>query len=980
MSSSTPGTNDQPYEPEWSPFIKSFTTCLSQLRAEQYIVLQLQSRPVRYVQFAQDGPVGFRAESVSNYYLRDADLLTPDDEISLIALGWHTPVAPDDMTTEGPSNWHMRWSVPVPFSEVVELAVHTLTSVHQAHFPTDLSYRAFDQDDTEASFPILGIPKYVAVQQPVDSQPPESTSTYDVQTRRPLVGPVGEALALPNSQRDHLVQNILNYLDQGEGWTLQRDSGSTWYPGRLAVEFQCPPDDRVLRLDTRVADIQEEPPTLHSLLNELNINAAGWWWWIDHISSSVHCSINCAVDTTAWWWPSILMGVLPNYAATTEALADRLATLGRGSVVQASHPEKGPRPELDGWILGTRLGERQPVASLDLWLSTLELARLQAALGVLWPDYEHRVSWPLCASIVDNSGRVRVVLRRHWHPEFGWGWQIAAVSGITSPSENVEAQGLHLTKMLNERQARSSSAVNRFGGWSYVPKLGLAHLTFVPALEIELLLAAAGSTIGNIAALMMDVRMHLSDLQDAASVTLSSGSALQIDTTRADELDESAVQVKLSAVHIDVGPDGWPYRDQDLQVATLAGQEPDDSWLIPRHAIICSFGIFNPMGPTVSSLEAAYLCSDGGSGRWVLYFVMRHPLYPKLVRLGHSDTWDGLGKVISASLEDAERAFGTGPEWLDIQAHQAAVLAGTRKFAETHPDPDWRREAESLLTASSYPWNRVSPGFSPKPVDWPAGADPIDCWIAAVTNLDVIAGHQLFIRSAWDGVEQLAANNWSFEAAQASATRDQAVGLPRAQDDFEFRGHTEPFVKHATVVGPSELTRLTHRSGVDASLPNLGIVRSESTASSASSVPDQDRLERAPDIVQMPTSVTADPQRVRMMQATRDWSELQLVADAVAAASQKGWTVYIERLSDLYRWSLAHARGSYPLLRITALFLGADYQQIYVRIRTLPDGTAIINGDAESVAVPDEWTLLQLPAIVSPAAAAELIVSAIGAR
>ncbi len=118
MSSSTPGTNDQPYEPEWSSFIKSLTACLSQLRAQQFIVLQLQSRPVRCVQFAQDGPVGFRAESVSNYYLRDTDLLTPDDEISLIALGLHTPVAPDDMTTEGPSagGW---------FSEVRKLSLAT---------------------------------------------------------------------------------------------------------------------------------------------------------------------------------------------------------------------------------------------------------------------------------------------------------------------------------------------------------------------------------------------------------------------------------------------------------------------------------------------------------------------------------------------------------------------------------------------------------------------------------------------------------------------------------------------------------------------------------------------------------------------------------------------------------------------------------------------------------------------------------------
>ena len=204
MVNSKLDTSDHTHEGEWAPFTTSLAICLSQLRTNQYLVLHLRNRPLRFVQFAQAGSAGFRAESVSNYYLREADRLTPEDESSLSALGWHRPVDPNDMTIEGPSNWYMSWSAPAPFSEVAKLAVNTLTVVHQAQLPTDLSYRAFDHEGTEASFPILGIAQYVP------------SLTYEIQTRRPLGGPVGEALASSNGQRERLVENILNRLDQGE--------------------------------------------------------------------------------------------------------------------------------------------------------------------------------------------------------------------------------------------------------------------------------------------------------------------------------------------------------------------------------------------------------------------------------------------------------------------------------------------------------------------------------------------------------------------------------------------------------------------------------------------------------------------------------------------------------------------------------------------------------------------------------------------
>ena len=42
------------------------------------------------------------------------------------------------------------------------------------------------------------------------------------------------------------------------------------------------------------------------------------------------------------------------------------------------------------------------------------------------------------------------------------------------------------------------------------------------------------------------------------------------------------------------------------------------------------------------------------------------------------------------------------------------------------------------------------------------------------------------------------------------------------------------------------------------------------------------------------------------------WSVLNVVADAVAAASQTESILYVERLGDKYRWSLATRGGGYP--------------------------------------------------------------------
>ncbi len=117
--------------------------------------------------------------------------------------------------------------------------------------------------------------------------------------------------------------------------------------------------------------------------------------------------------------------------------------------------------------------------------------------------------------------------------------------------------------------------------------------------------------------------------------------------------------------------------------------------------------------------------------------------------------------------------------------------------------------------------------------------------------------------------------------------------------------------------------------------------------------------------------------RVALIQSNRTWSSLEEVALAVSVASATERRLYVERRADRFRWGLVHTGGAYPLLRITARFLGVDHYRIVVGFRTLPDGSALLCEDPDQVDEPDEWAILDLPLSIPADATAELIAATI---
>jgi hypothetical protein len=116
----------------------------------------------------------------------------------------------------------------------------------------------------------------------------------------------------------------------------------------------------------------------------------------------------------------------------------------------------------------------------------------------------------------------------------------------------------------------------------------------------------------------------------------------------------------------------------------------------------------------------------------------------------------------------------------------------------------------------------------------------------------------------------------------------------------------------------------------------------------------------------------------RHLESTRRWSSLDEVAEAVAAAREAGSRqVYVEVRGDRFRWSTVGNEGGYPLLRVTARFLGVDHRRISVGFRTLDDGIAILCEDPGRVEAPDRWSLLALPDPITSSVARSLIVAAL---
>jgi hypothetical protein len=136
---------------------------LGALEEGEFLILSSRQKIYYYVQFAQLGIFGFRAEAACNSYSSPEDALTVDDYKRMVVLGWQRATdppfeAPEDCGTPGGSpNFFLDTSAPVDHMALATIAVDSLRSVYKIGHPEELQYKAFNCEGPSIRFLTLGI-------------------------------------------------------------------------------------------------------------------------------------------------------------------------------------------------------------------------------------------------------------------------------------------------------------------------------------------------------------------------------------------------------------------------------------------------------------------------------------------------------------------------------------------------------------------------------------------------------------------------------------------------------------------------------------------------------------------------------------------------------------------------------------------------------------------------------------------------------
>ena len=138
----------------WEQFEGRLAAVLGRMATGTFLILSSRAddEVVYYVQFAQGGRGGFRAEAESNNFLAGRWALSPAQEEQLAQLGWQCPT-PGDRDL----NYMRQWPMPAPYAEIARLAIRSLREAYGIQRPSELVYRRFAKHGPDFGEPKLGL-------------------------------------------------------------------------------------------------------------------------------------------------------------------------------------------------------------------------------------------------------------------------------------------------------------------------------------------------------------------------------------------------------------------------------------------------------------------------------------------------------------------------------------------------------------------------------------------------------------------------------------------------------------------------------------------------------------------------------------------------------------------------------------------------------------------------------------------------------
>ncbi|GAA3721555.1 hypothetical protein GCM10022399_42400 [Terrabacter ginsenosidimutans] len=544
------------------------------------------------------------------------------------------------------------------------------------------------------------------------------------------------------------------------GWWEVHPDGFSHWPFRLRQRIAHEElDDGFVRWSATtdvIRDVRDLDQAL-SLCHALNRHTAGWSYVVNEQSRTVE-GIATAVIQPEWDQPYARW-----VSAATVAFwhADTIADAFAGAVggtVNSSHPlgASGIRAEPDGMFHLVRSERGRPEWAFDLTPARVDLmalgSQVEAWIGAKGGDSS--TEQQVCVDGIDHellsasaaagtaprkvppNARYRVTGQFRDREPFGLGFlariRFPLLGGRTVPD----------AWLANQLALDLAAQWSLSGAWT-VSEEAVQYEIFVPSFTLRTMTNSSPDQ-----SLQSVLHNVVAGLSAAMAVADSAG---QAGPARTETLDD--------AVLPDVAADLLAVFEQPAMEAMMGVPSPtpdraDRRWLTARtFAELCLYGIFNPIGPTVVSLNLVEV--PGSDGEFAVLHLMRHPFLPEYKELGRVRTEDDVRDLIGSQLGDE---LGSMPEFLLVQARDGigeAVVDGLRRALSQHAESVEEDLAASAAEYNRYAgraWDRLN-GTHPTPHSeaGPAGMDPFEDWFKAVTDLDHVYGTLFSLPSAWEG-------------------------------------------------------------------------------------------------------------------------------------------------------------------------------------------------------------------------------------
>ena len=635
-----------------------------------------------------------------------------------------------------------------------------------------------------------------------------TTGHGDSITYRPD-SPLVRALAaddLPSA----VLQHMRDRLAPGQ-WAVDFEDGFWWIPHRLQHSVEVLRRDDVwdegrwvCRSTVTLVEKVEDQTNGIAMAQYLNQRPFGASVWMDLETDSIKATSWVTLEPKYWFLALCFQEAVAQKIGICEHFAPRLAELVSGEAPCVSHPVHGLREEPDGFVVEAGFATyASPEVTLGTWWSRNEIRTFRNVLSGefglhidpavdaydvdatgahnLWTDFQLRDSGGAHSGDNDLEQRYVGHVGQTDHPDLGRGIEIfvstpfdfGSDTDMSGPPTSSPAVQLLANSFNHAEHAICSPAIGISGWTAWRDQICLS--TFIQGETVASLqhLAtvtappeAASSSIG--VALGALTAKSLERLATPAlNLELANFHGLEWSLTR----DSRWAGVNENAGHwslfvedraaFDSVTAGLPLNvlAEPIWIDPFDLSEPArDLWGLQHTHLLASFGIFNPAGPSVGSLE---LSINYESGQALLLERLRHPFSPHLIvhALIDQDGFLSLNDLVEGVIA---RLQWTTLDWFEICATPTAGMAeaavqGLLAFGQRITETDNRDLGHLARALTLRPWPRLS--ISAEELNdlfaevVPSDDDlsDLEFWAGMLTYPGNIDNHAKYLRSAWEG-------------------------------------------------------------------------------------------------------------------------------------------------------------------------------------------------------------------------------------